>query len=281
MDTAASERLKNPVSLPKVLGIGAQKAATSWLHENIGANPGAWVPPFKELHFFDHKFIPANRRWTAWHVKRGIAEARKRAHANQDEYLTYLDSLEKPPLLNGTWYKRVFSQCPHNAIGFDVTPEYSSLPKEGIEFALRFLGRGVRAIYIIRDPVERALSQIAMNVRRAGAAPLAHCDWIALAEAADVVDRGNYIRNVSNWDACIGTDRICYISFKRIELEPLTVLRELELFCGLPPFHYPNASRKVFPRGNVEIPDFVKDHLRDLLAPQIDFIRKRFGENFG
>jgi hypothetical protein len=39
--------------LPHFLGIGAQKAGTTWLYEMLHAHPGVWLPPVKELHYFD------------------------------------------------------------------------------------------------------------------------------------------------------------------------------------------------------------------------------------
>lgn len=33
--------------LPDFLGIGAQKAGTSWLWENLRRHPGIWMPPRK------------------------------------------------------------------------------------------------------------------------------------------------------------------------------------------------------------------------------------------
>ena len=41
---------------PDILCIGAQKAGTSWLHVTLATRRDIWVPPFKELHFFDHNF---------------------------------------------------------------------------------------------------------------------------------------------------------------------------------------------------------------------------------
>ena len=38
---------------PRFLCIGAQKAGTSWLNHNLRAHPGLWLPPRKELHYFD------------------------------------------------------------------------------------------------------------------------------------------------------------------------------------------------------------------------------------
>ena len=43
-------RLKNA---PDFLGVGMQKAGTSWLYEQLRNHPDAWLPKRKELHFFD------------------------------------------------------------------------------------------------------------------------------------------------------------------------------------------------------------------------------------
>ena len=40
---------------PDFIGIGAQKAGTTWLHHNLQAHPGIWMPKEKELHYFDEK----------------------------------------------------------------------------------------------------------------------------------------------------------------------------------------------------------------------------------
>src|ERR671918_378664 len=40
-------------SVPTFLGIGAQKARTSWLYQHLREHPNVWMPPEKELHYFD------------------------------------------------------------------------------------------------------------------------------------------------------------------------------------------------------------------------------------
>lgn len=42
--------------LPDFLGIGAQKAGTTWLHENLQCHPELYLPAEKELHFFDVRY---------------------------------------------------------------------------------------------------------------------------------------------------------------------------------------------------------------------------------
>jgi len=42
--------------LPDFLGIGAQKAGTTWLYENLRCHPGIFLSHPKELHYFDETF---------------------------------------------------------------------------------------------------------------------------------------------------------------------------------------------------------------------------------
>lgn len=63
--------------LPHFLCIGAQKAGTTWLHTNLTQQKDLWLPPIKEIHYFDYRENyfplalkdqlfgnhPRNRRW--------------------------------------------------------------------------------------------------------------------------------------------------------------------------------------------------------------------------
>lgn len=42
--------------LPDFLGIGAQRAGTTWLYENLRCHPEVFLPEHKELHYFDETF---------------------------------------------------------------------------------------------------------------------------------------------------------------------------------------------------------------------------------
>src|SRR3989449_8722430 len=38
---------------PDFLCIGAHKGGTTWLYQQLDSHPDFWMPPFKELHYFD------------------------------------------------------------------------------------------------------------------------------------------------------------------------------------------------------------------------------------
>src|SRR5262245_149682 len=41
-----------------VLGIGAQKTGTTWLHRYLSRRPEIYIAPIKERHYFDGKYRP-------------------------------------------------------------------------------------------------------------------------------------------------------------------------------------------------------------------------------
>src|SRR4029453_18936667 len=51
---------------PDFLCVGAQKAGTSWLYHQLVSHPDFWMPPVKELHYFDemtHSRHPDPENW--------------------------------------------------------------------------------------------------------------------------------------------------------------------------------------------------------------------------
>jgi GT2 family glycosyltransferase len=56
--------------LPDFLGIGAQKAGTTWLYENLRRHPGVFLAHPKELHYFDETFH-RSLRFYAQHFEPG------------------------------------------------------------------------------------------------------------------------------------------------------------------------------------------------------------------
>jgi hypothetical protein len=269
------------MTLPKVLCIGAQKAGTSWLHENLKCNPGAWLPPFKELHFLDHRFLPGHRRWTKGHVARGLRKAIADAEAaGNTVQLAYLKTLTEPPLMTRNWYRRVFAPCPNELVGIDVTPEYASIPSEGVVYAKEILGPNLRLIYLIREPVERALSQMRMYIGRRKRVPASLSEWEQILTEPDLFDRGNYASHVPRWEAVFPKASFLYIPFGRIPRNPLGVLKEVETFCVLPHAEYPNATEAVYQGPAIDFPEQIVERLRDQQSEQVRFIEKRFGKEF-
>ena len=136
---------------PDFLCVGAQKAGTSWLYQQLEAHPDFWMPPVKELHYLDEL-----SRTKRFHPPRCGDERDAVFLESMKELSTrfYLD-LER--------YGRLF-QHKGTRVSGDISPAYSTLRDEIIERVVNHFPN-LKVVFLARDPVERAWSQLSMGVR--------------------------------------------------------------------------------------------------------------------
>ena len=269
---------------PDFLCIGAQKAGTSWFHQVFCERPDVWAPPFKEVHFFDYKFDKENTKWVKKYIIEKVEFAKaihlKRTSNPDSVYLQYLDSIIQPPILNGNWYKEIFSYAPKKAICFETTPAYSSLPEEGVRFISQFLTR-TKFIYIVRDPYERAISQIKMNIFRSKTFPSSEEEWFDLVNQPLVQQRGDFRTHILRWSKHFNQSRLLFLPFNQIKEEPEQVLGSAEQFLELDRFgRYRKIGRKIHSSPDIQIPGYVRKFIRNETHAQNVFLRSFFGDEF-
>lgn len=267
---------------PGALCIGAQKAGTSWLAQMLGQHPQVWIPPFKEVQYFNHLHIPEHRRWIGWHYRNKTQEIRNRHRLRSvllepalDEYLTAITSGK---MFHNQWYKRVFAPAPEHAMPMDFTPEYSTLPEEGVDAVAQFLPKA-KVIYLIRHPVDRAVSQLRMNLRREKRNPVTLDEWMAEIANPVLFDRGDFATYLPRWLARFPD--MLVIPFGRLARNPGAVMDAVEAHLGIGPCFYANMNQKVFANapGLMPPPEAV-EALEKKMAPQIRAIRRILGEEF-
>ena len=237
-------------NLPKFLCIGVQKAATSWLWVQLRSHPGVWMPPVKELHYFDHLYVEENRNWTTGHIRKSVCDSLQ-WHAKNGKidlsYFRYMVDLGTKDLFTEKWYKHSFS-WPASAgrMTGDVTPEYCMIPEEGIIYVRSLLGEA-KIIVMLREPVSRALSQIRMNAARRGIDLEAASEdqWLALANEPVIHSRACYNVFPELWSKAFGAENLHFIDYEQVSSTPGVVLRKLESFLGLSPAKYPAPKQPV------------------------------------
>lgn len=154
-----------------LLGLGAQKAGSTWAHAYLEADPGVDLGPIKEYHvwdalhlpemaYFDHRGRSALRNGAEALLRRSlgkapsVAEVRGRLQDDPEGYFDFFAGLLDQPGVHLTG---------------DITPAYAGLPLPILE-QIRdgFARRGIRmqAMFLMRDPVARAISAAQMNRRK-------------------------------------------------------------------------------------------------------------------
>lgn len=139
-----------------ILGLGAQKAGTSWLYNYIQSDSNFVQGRIKEkeLHIWDRKNIALFNN-----QKRNFLKIRNfqdlllwRMENSSNFYFDYFDSL-----------------LSKNKITADIIPPYSSLSSIHLnQIKHEFLKRNIKikCIFLLRDPVQRCVSAFGMNKQR-------------------------------------------------------------------------------------------------------------------
>ncbi|MEI9964735.1 MAG: sulfotransferase [Caulobacteraceae bacterium] len=158
---------------PDFLCIGLQKAGTQWLYDQLQHHPDFWMPPIKELHYFDLAFPTALEGQLRLCAADPDAMQAQRA-ARRDRPLDARDAAffaaaaaVDPDDRSLDAYARLFAPKGPLLSG-DITPGYSALPAETVEAIAARFDRAL-AILIVRDPVERVWSQWRMHLETTAA----------------------------------------------------------------------------------------------------------------
>ena len=136
---------------PDFLCVGAQKAGTSWLYRQLEPHPDFWMPPVKELHYLDN----LNR-----------TKRRHPPRSNDERDACFVESIKDLSMrshIDLDRYGRLF--CHKGTLhSGDISPAYSTLSDEVIERVVDHFPN-LKVVFLARDPVERAWSQLSMGVR--------------------------------------------------------------------------------------------------------------------
>jgi hypothetical protein len=209
---------------PDFLCIGGQRSGTTWLYRQLNLHPDFWMPPIKELRYFDQ--LSRTKR------------AFPGRHRDQRDacFLESVNRLSSRPYLDMEGYARLF-EPKGSLLSGDITPAYSMLNDEIIERIISYFP-SLKVIFLARDPVERVWSQLSLAVC---------CNMI---RPFDVNDVGEVTRNllhpgvllrshpskiVARWRRYVHQDLFRLYFFDELETNPAELLCSTLRFLGADP----------------------------------------------
>jgi hypothetical protein len=192
------------MAAPDFLCIGAQKAGTTWLDKMLKGHPQIWTPPVKELQFFSELFMGNTFPWTYTHRKTHALTFQnyiklKSKNWKQVELARHIAKKN----ISVDWYEHIFDFAPLDAVKGETTPEYSLLDESSVK-KIASMYPSLKIIFIMREPLSRALSGIRMRLHQKGFtenSDQGEIDKFIISAAKnwDVIQRGNYNRIISLW----------------------------------------------------------------------------------
>ena len=140
-----------------VLGIGAHKGGTSWLHNYLSRFDDVDLAFKKELHVWDARFIAASQVYRV--PPKRLTKLRK------TDWLRF--AMQRSDRFYEAYFRRKLRKGAR--ITGEITPAYCGLPTEAfVHIRQRILNIGAkpRVIFLMRDPFQRCWSAVRYDKRR-------------------------------------------------------------------------------------------------------------------
>jgi hypothetical protein len=267
---------------PDFICIGAQKAGTTWLDRNLRRHPRLWLPPVKELQYFSELYLPATRKWTTRHrvetATRILTRYIGKTPADEwdDAHISRLCDIASG-FVSDEWYGRIFAGAADGKICGEITPDYSTIPEDGIRHIAR-LSPSVKIIFLMRDPIERSWSHIRMMAKARRITDVGELE--AMARSLEQFRRADYTSLIRNWTSIIPRERFHTAFADDIAEAPHQVL---EALCGFLGIRY---QARFFRRAEMPVhvgeaqpmPPSVESILKERLWPAYEGIAAQFPE---
>lgn len=226
---------KNPIF---VLGLGAQKAGTTWLHDALSSAPDADFGTLKEWHILDAMYLiskESQKISLTSVISRALKEIIHSGKPGAENYKRYIMQKSISDYAN-EFAKKINKDVTWTG---DITPSYSGLPLHALtDVKNEFKKRNIeaRAIFLMRDPVERAKSQIRMrrSYRRKNEIPDKNQSFeeevIELLSSVVAREKGQYSRIIRDSCHAFGKDNVFFSLYETFFTT--AEYRRLEKFLG-------------------------------------------------
>ena len=235
---------------PNLFIIGAAKSGTTSLHYHLAAHPDVFMSEPKEPGHFvpEIDYYPRDREW----------------------------------------YLGLFAAGAGHRYRGESSTHYTKLPVHTgvVERLAEFVDDDARFIYLMRDPVERAISHYWHDVRKLEE----HRGILeALRERVDYTAFSDYRMQLVPYLEHFGKDRVLALTFESLTRDPEATLGTLFDWLGLPtprvpePLERRNARPDSFRRvrGRGLLDRFARSRLWDRISPLAPGWLKRLGHGLG
>ena len=271
---------------PDFVGIGAQKAGTTWLYRNLRDHPQIWMPK-KEVHYFDQRINDASFKLRA-RLFGGRPE--DLAWRQQVKHWTgvHLKNLSLPGLLwvyryymrppDDAWYATLFAAGEGKTTG-EITPNYSVLGRDQIAHVHEIMPKA-KIIFMMRNPIERAWSQSLMYFDKKEGR---HLDEVREKEFLDFTRsqsplHTDYARTLENWTSFFHEKQLFVGFLEDVHFYPNRLLARLYRFLGVDPSaDYRVIRRKIHSREVESMPTRLAVSLAGAYLGDAKALEGRFG----
>jgi hypothetical protein len=282
---------------PDFLGVGAPRSGTTWLHVMLSQHPDIWMPPLKEVHYFDSidptidekghvdslsyrikwMFFKRMKHYIGYSLKAFNKEFNKAKPDIRWDYAFF------KPGGSLSWYQDLFDRPEEfKGIKGEITPAYIMLSPEIIN-TIRDQLNVKKIIIMLRNPLYSTWSSIEKQVRDGLIKNGDNMDdLVNRIKSPRLFGRYNHADNLNRWFSQYNRDDIFIGFFEELEQNPVSLLSRVFSYLEVEDISS-QLSQKASTRVNQSsgsldaIPERIKYELALLHHEQIGRLRQSIG----
>ncbi|MGI9283595.1 MAG: sulfotransferase domain-containing protein [Endozoicomonas sp.] len=267
------------------LSVGAMKAGTTWLYENLKEHPDIYFTPEKEIHYFANKVGIENQLEHRGRILKLKEILQKTADGNAEyisqnlDLITWYSEYAKPNEIDNEWYEKLFHSNSENKFCADFSNLYCQMGHDGWK-NVRKVARNIKVIYTLRDPLERLWSHYKFHMKwinrendalQAGFRHFKellgqHFFWI----------NAEYAKNYDLLKQSLNDKEIMILYFEDFREDPINMLLEVQNFLGVQEI-YPEKEKldkKINKTKSFSMPDEWKAYALEKLEIPVTQMKK-------
>lgn len=249
-----------------ILGLGAQKTGTSWLYNYLASSGTVATHVIKEYHVWDALCIPGLG---------GLVVKEEDSETNFESRIRFF--LQQSPENYFSYFAYMMHQQGKLAT-CDITPLYSGLDRKVLTLIREgFAQRGIatKAVFLMRDPVERCWSSARMDSRNKAGHTAVNDDEVlehAMSRLSGL--RTRYDTTVTETEAALAPSQVHFGIYEEM-FEPANIAK-LSVFCRVSTRQGYSTRKSNVSEVTTPISEFVYRRIAAHYREVYDFAARRF-----
>lgn len=279
---------------PDFIGIGAARSGTTWISEQLSRHPDVWIPSRKELHYWTRQ---RKYKSPSFLEKKNVALRYFFSHYSLDLWRRFIRAVGKSLIdmstsslkwnlsyflgtPNNEWYADLFGEHPEKVTG-EVTPAYSLMDDSDIADLVSAFPK-IKAILILRNPIERAWSTIMYHDKRQmiSIADMSREHIKEYLGKSQILERSDYLSIIERWSSHLDKEQLLVVYYDEISNAPDKLYAKLTTFLDLEPEHAISLdfAKKVNASKPETLPEWLADHLKAQYLPALERMAVKLGD---
>lgn len=262
------------------LSVGAMKAGTTWLYEQLRHHPEIFFTPEKEVHYFanvggiENQLNHRNRLLKLKAVLERFGKGNPSFIAENIELIDWYVNYAGAKKIDDEWYQKLYKNA-GDRVCSDFSNLYCQMELDGWE-RVRKVAKNIKVVYTLRNPIDRIWSHYKFHLKWIGKET--EVLDLGIEEFENIIDKkyfwanAQYAKNYVRLKSALSENELILLYFDDFRSSPDLMLNRICEFLGVDgaPREDLDLGKKINKTKDYVMPESWRKIAMARLQPEID-----------